>query len=108
LLGRARRRFDLGSSAHVTIQWNVAIRFYITVENPNLCQAILRRGTMEVTFGPCCFCAMEITETETDPCQITVETRKNQWQTWHCHGSCFKAKLSSPPEAPDLFEPAHF
>jgi hypothetical protein len=25
-----------------------------------------------------------------------------------CHGSCFRAKLADLPEAPGLFEPAHF
>jgi len=63
---------------------------------------------MDVTFGPCCFCGQPIRETEIDPCRITVETRKQHWQTWHCHGACFKTKLTDPPEAPGFFELAHF
>jgi hypothetical protein len=44
----------------------------------------------------------------TDPCRITVETANGKWQVWFCHGNCFRQKLSDLPEAPGLFEPAHF
>jgi hypothetical protein len=65
-------------------------------------------GEPTVTFGPCCFCAQEIADTATDPCSITVTTRKGLWQVWKCHGECFRARLTNPPDEPDFFEPAHF
>jgi hypothetical protein len=61
-----------------------------------------------ITFGPCCFCAKEIAETEIDPCRVTVETQTGRWQMWTCHAACFKERLRNPPEMPDLFNPAHF
>jgi len=61
-----------------------------------------------VEFGPCCFCGCGIEKTDTDPCRVTVETATGKWQVWMCHGSCFRAKLADLPEAPGLFEPAHF
>ena len=61
-----------------------------------------------VTFGPCCFCAKQIEATDVDPCRVTVETLGNKWQVWSCHGACFKERIRNPPEAPDLFDPAHF
>lgn len=63
---------------------------------------------VEVTFGPCCFCAQPISTTAVDPCSVTVSTRVDKWQVWHCHAACFKERLKGPPKAPDLFEPAHF
>jgi hypothetical protein len=63
---------------------------------------------VEVTFGPCCFCAQPISKSTVDPCRVTVSTQGEKWQVWHCHAACFKERLKSPPEAPDLFEPAHF
>jgi len=63
---------------------------------------------ISVTFGPCCFCGRDIEKTATDPCRVTVETAGGMWQVWMCHGTCFRQKLADPPEAPGLFEPAHF
>jgi hypothetical protein len=60
----------------------------------------------EISLGPCCFCAATIHATEVDPCQVTVETAKGQWQVWFCHAACFKAKLNDPPDWPGVFEPA--
>ena len=62
----------------------------------------------QISFGPCCFCAKPITPSPTDPCSITVETQAQLWQVWQCHALCFKSRLASIPDAPDLFEPAHF
>ena len=66
------------------------------------------RNKPTVIFGPCCFCAQNIQATSTDPCTIQVTTAADNWQVWHCHGECFKARLKNPPEAPDLFDPAYF
>ena len=64
---------------------------------------------MTVEFGPCCFCGKDIEEHGTDPCRITVETATGKWQVWHCHGDCFKARLTEIPEGgPGFFDPAHF
>jgi hypothetical protein len=63
---------------------------------------------MSIKFGPCCFCARDIEKTGTDPCRITVVTASGKPQFWVCHGSCLREKLTDPPEAPGLFEPAHF
>jgi hypothetical protein len=63
---------------------------------------------VEVTFGPCCFCAQPIVETDIDPCSVTVSTRGNWWQICHCHASCFKERRKNPPHAAGLFDPAHF
>lgn len=62
----------------------------------------------DVVFGPCCFCGKDIAKTETDPVSVTVTTNKDKWQVWSAHGACFKALLKNPPEAPGLFDPAHF
>ena len=59
-------------------------------------------------FGPCCFCGADIEENAADPCRVTVETAGGKWQVWMCHGACFRQKLADTPEAPGLFEPAHF
>jgi len=63
---------------------------------------------VSVRFGPCCFCGRDIEETGADPCRVTVETAGGKWQVWTCHGACFRQNLADPPEAPGLFEPAHF
>ena len=65
-------------------------------------------STPSVEWGPCCFCAQDIQPTATDPCTIQVTTADEKWQVWWCHGECFKARLTNPPEAPDFFDPAHF
>jgi hypothetical protein len=62
----------------------------------------------EIRFGPCCFCAKDVERTGPDPCSVQVTTAAEKWQVWTCHGACFKAALAAPPEAPSLFEPAHF
>ena len=63
---------------------------------------------ISVKFGPCCLCGRDIEESGTDPCSLTVETSGGKWQVWKCHASCFQQKLAELPEAPGLFEPAHF
>jgi hypothetical protein len=67
---------------------------------------IVLMSEREISLGPCCFCAATIHATEVDPCQVTVETAKGQWQVWFCHAACFKAKLKDPPEWPGVFETA--
>jgi hypothetical protein len=62
----------------------------------------------EVKWGPCCFCALEITQTSIDPCRVTVETAGGKWQVWFCHAECFKERLSTHPEMLSMFPPAHF
>ena len=62
----------------------------------------------DVEFGPCCLCGKEITKSETDPCNVKVETATGKWQVWKCHGACFREHLADIPDAPGLFEPAHF
>ena len=62
----------------------------------------------DISWGPCCFCGQPLAPSQTDPCRVTVETHAGAWQVWFCHAQCFKARLASPPEHPDLFEPAHF
>jgi hypothetical protein len=62
----------------------------------------------KVEWGPCCFCALPIAETSTDPCRVTVETAAAKWQVWHCHAECFKHRLSTRPDLLGLFDPAHF
>jgi hypothetical protein len=79
-------------------------------------QSSLSRSAMEssrqdaatVVWGPCCFCAQPITPTTTDPCRVIVQTQEGKDQVWFCHSACFKERLQDPPEAPGLFEPAHF
>ena len=63
---------------------------------------------ISVKFGPCCFCGRDIEEAGADPCSVTVETVGGKWQVWKCHSACFRQKLAELPEAPGLFEPAHF
>ena len=60
----------------------------------------------KVEWGPCCFCGLPITNTNIDPCRLTVETTAGLWQVWFCHSSCFKNRLLKRPDG--LFEPAHF
>ena len=45
--------------------------------------------TIRVDFGPRCFCARQIAETDVDPCSVTVTTKGENWQVWasgraHC------------------------
>ena len=61
---------------------------------------------IEVNFSLCCFCGENISTTDIDPCQITVETVKVALQVWFCHSQCFKEKIVEHPEI-DL-SPAHF
>lgn len=63
---------------------------------------------MQVRFGPCCFCGRDIEKTAVDPCRVTVHTTDGKPQFWMCHGSCFRERLTDPPNAPGLFDPAHF
>ncbi len=62
----------------------------------------------EIRFGPCCFCGEDNEAVGPDPCTVTVHTAQEKWQVWKAHGACFKAKLARHPEAPSLFDPAHF
>jgi len=62
----------------------------------------------EIKFGPCCFCGNDIDEQPPDPCSVRVTTVDGKWQVWRCHAACFRARLAVLPEAPGLFEPAHF
>jgi len=62
----------------------------------------------EIRFGPCCFCGADIVAQGPDPCTVTVETAQGKWQVCKAHGACFKARLAQLPEAPGLFDPAHF
>jgi hypothetical protein len=39
---------------------------------------------------------------------MQVTTSQGRWQVWKAHGQCFKDRLASLPEAPGLFDPAHF
>jgi hypothetical protein len=65
-------------------------------------------ATRKIVFGPCCFCGADIAPEWADPCTVTVETAGGKWQVWKAHGACFKARLAELPEAPGLFDPAHF
>ena len=67
-----------------------------------------KTSTDRTSFGLCCFCGLDIEESETDPCRVTVYTSAEQWQVWFCHSVCFRERLTDPPDAPGLFEPAHF
>ena len=62
----------------------------------------------EIRFGPCCFCGKDIEAKDPDPCRVTVATGAGKWQVWSCHAACFRSRLAELPEAPGLFEPAHF
>jgi hypothetical protein len=68
----------------------------------------IANDTVSIVFGPCCFCGKQIAETEIDPCQVTVSTATEKWQTWFCHGACFKERLAALPDSPGFFDPAHF
>jgi len=59
-------------------------------------------------FGPCCFCGQDIASAGADPCTLTVETAGGKWQVWKVHADCFKSRLAEFPQAPGLFDPAHF
>lgn len=62
---------------------------------------------VEVGFhGPCPFCGEIIEDTKIDPCSLTITTREELWQTWHCHAECFKQRIVPNPYV-DL-SPAHF
>jgi len=53
---------------------------------------------VEVVFGgQCCLCGKEIEATGSDPCEVVVTTAEGKWQTWWCHGQCFKDRLTDPP-----------
>ena len=56
--------------------------------------------------GACCFCGGAIPADSDDWCHVSVEHRGDfeRWQFWLCHGSCFKARLARPTDAPDLFK----
>ncbi len=62
----------------------------------------------EVAWGTCCFCALDIESSVTEPCRVTVETATGKWQVWFCHAACFKGLLTDPPGFPGMVEPAHF
>jgi hypothetical protein len=64
--------------------------------------------TVKVEWGPCCFCGREISQSQTDPCSITVSTVGEKWQIWYCHAGCFRSLLSDDPECQGLFDPVHF
>ncbi len=63
---------------------------------------------VSIQFGPCCFCGRDIEKSSVDPCSVSVETSGGKWQVWKCHALCFRERLAELPEAPGLFEPAHF
>jgi hypothetical protein len=60
----------------------------------------------KVVWGPCCFCGMQIADSDVDPCRITVETSQKKWQLWFCHAACFKSRVIQDSKI-DL-SPAHF
>ena len=47
--------------------------------------------TIRVDFGPCCFCARQIAETDVDPCRVTVATKGEKWQRRTCLTGAFLA-----------------
>jgi len=53
-------------------------------------------------------CGRPIEPTEIDPCEIMVTTAAGGTQVWWCHAECFKQSITDPPDAPGVFEPAHF
>lgn len=54
--------------------------------------------------GPCCFCGQEIPKTVVDPCRVTAETAKGDWQAWFCHAACFRPPLVTDPVLePEIF-----
>jgi hypothetical protein len=59
-----------------------------------------------VAFGPCCFCNEQIAESESDPCNVTVETAHGGWQVWFCHAECFKERLAKREDG--FFDPGIF
>lgn len=60
----------------------------------------------EVTFGPCCFCNQPIEDSAVNPCRVTVETSKGEWQVWFAHAKCFRERLVEREDG--MFEPANF
>ena len=56
----------------------------------------------EVVLGLCCFCAQPVDAWLVEPCRVTVETQAGNWQVWYCHARCFKSRLASLPDAPDI------
>jgi hypothetical protein len=61
-----------------------------------------------IKFDPRNFCSRDVETTAVDPCSVKVETSGANWQVWKCNASCLRQKLAELPEAPGLFEPAHF
>jgi hypothetical protein len=64
--------------------------------------------SINVKFGPCCFCGEDIEESDIDPCRVMVTPKHGMWQVWSSHAECFKQGLAEFPKAPGLFDPAHF
>jgi hypothetical protein len=63
----------------------------------------------KVVFGgQCCFCGGIIDAQGPDPLEVNVTTATGKWQVWWAHSSCFKGRITDPPDAPGFFEPAHF
>jgi hypothetical protein len=62
----------------------------------------------QVEWGPCCLCGNGIEPKAPDPLTITAETSEAKWQVWFAHSACFRKMLVDPPEAPGLFDAAHF
>ncbi|HEV3263151.1 MAG TPA: hypothetical protein VG013_40325 [Gemmataceae bacterium] len=60
----------------------------------------------QILWGPCCFCGEQIAPSDIDPCRVTVETSKGEWQVWFCHAACFRERVIDNAEV-DL-SPAHF
>ena len=67
-----------------------------------------RSATARVQWGPCCFCGLDIQPSDIDPCRVQVSTTRGKAQVWFCHAACFKQRIVDPPNAPGLFDPAHF
>ena len=65
-------------------------------------------GEPQIVWGPCCFCVEAIPESEVDPCRRTVETSKGAWQVWFCHAECFKSRLGTNFDDPELLAPGIF
>jgi len=47
-------------------------------------------------------------ESGCDPRNVVVTPKRGKWQTWFCHGECFKQRLADLLSAPGFFDPAHF
>lgn len=67
-----------------------------------------QNSSTKVEWGPCCFCGLGIQPSPVDPCRVQVSTASSKWQVWFCHAACFKQRIKNAPEAPGLFDPAHF